>query len=132
MNKITVYGYYCTETEKWYIGQTIMTMKKRASVNGSGYKNSTKFWKAIREFGWENFEPHILKENLSLSEANELEKYWISEKDSFNNGYNGTAGGRRKFNLSEEHKNKISKALSGKPKSQESIEKMRKSLTGKK
>ena len=80
---------------KVYIGQTSDTMERRAR-GGCGYKSSPHFYRAIVEYGWENFEHFILEKNLSSAEADDKEKYWIKVFDSTNpeKGYNLTAGGK--------------------------------------
>lgn len=58
-------------------------------------ENSTYFWNAIKKYGWNNFEHYILESNLTLEEANEKERYYISYYNSSNNlyRYNLTLGG---------------------------------------
>ena len=50
---------------------------KRWGNNGKGYIKNERFYKAILEYGWNNFKHEIIKENLTLDEANQLEKELI-------------------------------------------------------
>jgi hypothetical protein len=93
---------------KVYIGQTIIN-KKQTSLEATmrrwnvHVKNSLindenkqySFYKAIREFGLENFEHEIIEDNIpNLEETNEEEMYWIELYDCIvPNGYNMNKGG---------------------------------------
>ena len=118
--------------EKSYIGQTTEdNVEKRWGKNGKGYapekeKEPTKFYNAIKKYGWDNFSHKILfiiecetKEELVFW-LDEWEKYYIEKYDSFYNGYNSTAGGGNGIR-SEETKRKLSEALKGKPSSHKGI-----------
>lgn len=48
---------------------------------------------AIRKYGVDNFTFEILKVENDIDQRKELEKYYIKEYDSFNDGYNMTTGG---------------------------------------
>ena len=83
--------------EKYYVGQTVETMEKRAGKDGRGYgcidqNCNTKFANSIRKWGWDAFEGKILEE-VYEEDLNELEKFYIEYFDSFKNGYNTTLGG---------------------------------------
>ena len=72
---------------KVYIGQ-------HSSDELGTYWGSGKLIKrAIKKYGFENFERFILEKCSTKEELNEREKYWIIEKDSINSGYNLTEGG---------------------------------------
>ena len=92
--------------EKSYIGlhSGNQPEKDRWGKNGNGYKpqNSkkpTKFYNAIRKYGWHNFNHDILEwvevETLEelMSTLKNKEKYYIEQYDSYHNGYNSTLGG---------------------------------------
>jgi len=105
-----IYKYTNLINNKIYIGQTKMTLEQRA-LNGSNYKGSTYFYNAIQKYGWENFEPQILKDDIETAEdANIWEDYFIVLFDSNNPdiGYNLNRGGNNK-NTSEYSRNLISK-----------------------
>ena len=112
--------------EKYYVGQTIKTMKERAGKDGGGYGifNETcnsKFARSIKKWGWNSFEGRVLEE-VDEEDLNELEKFYIKYFDSYKNGYNTTLGGEgvRGYNPyankteeeKEEIKEKKSKLLS--------------------
>lgn len=90
------YKVYCytSPSNKKYIGQTRMSLERRAN-HGIGYKSSKKFFKAIMKYGWHWFENNveILKENLTKKEADFFEQYYIQIYDTINNGYNIQKGG---------------------------------------
>lgn len=83
---------------KCYIGQTCRKNPNERWNNGKGY-NGTIFAKAIKKYGWDNFEHEIIEDGiLSEEEANEREMYWIEYYNSYagvsgGNGYNMTRGG---------------------------------------
>lgn len=93
-NKIwKIYKYKNKINNKCYVGQTCNSLYERSGKNGIGYRHCSKFYNAIKKYGWNNFICEILKENISQEEANDLEVYYISKLDSINNGYNITIGG---------------------------------------
>lgn len=127
-----VYMYINKINQKKYIGITKMTLKKRAGKNGKKYYGCLYFGNAIKKYGWENFTPLILFENLSYEEACLKEKEMIKYYDTRNKekGYNLQEGGQgpnqyslikmrkshKNKKLTEEHKKNISKGLGGKGK----------------
>ena len=54
---------------KVYIGRTCQTLERRAGTQGNNYKSCHKFWNAIQKYGWDNFVPSILLDNLTFKEA---------------------------------------------------------------
>lgn len=134
---------------KIYIGITKHEPEKRWKANGNGYRCQPVFWRAIKKYGWDNFEHEILEENLTLEEALHLESEYIKLFDSNNpkHGYNRNSGGfgnigrvytdedRKKLseahkNPSEETRQKISIAVKGRKVSDETREKMSNSRLG--
>ena len=93
----TVYRHINKINGKSYIGITCQRWERsRWGYNGHGYNQygQKKFWNAIKKYGWDNFDHEILEKNIPTpEEANEREKYWIEQFDSFKNGYNATIGG---------------------------------------
>lgn len=61
--------------------------------NGQGYKGQLKFYNAIEEFGWNNFDHIILKTNLTRAQAYEIERELIDKYNSIDSGYNNKLGG---------------------------------------
>ena len=77
VNRHTIYAYRskndgCIK----YVGQRSGSLSKRANKDGSGYYGQHVYnW--IVETGWENIEEIILENNLSQSDANVKETYYI-------------------------------------------------------
>ena len=102
-NNFIVYK-YTSPSGKIYIGQTNQGLKKRY-YNGQGYKHCSYFYNAICKYGIDNFYKEILKENLSLEEANYWEAYYINFFNSTDKkkGYNISSGGNNRT-MSQEAK----------------------------
>lgn len=125
-----VYKYTLKNTDKSYIGQTSMTLSARAGSNGCRYKGCVKFYNAIQKHGWDNFECEILKDNLTLEEANQFEIWAIQHYNSINNGYNISKGGWS-YERTEEQRKAASERMKGsknpnygKPRSEETKRKI--------
>lgn len=76
---------------KVYIGQTINANNPQNRwEHGNGYQQVPLLYKAIQEFGWDNFSHNILKTDLTKEEADYWEKYYIKQYNSTNEafGYN--------------------------------------------
>lgn len=84
---------HITPNNKRYYGITSQNPKKRWR-SGKGYKTQF-FYKAIEKYGWDNIQHEILFDDLTESEAKELEQYFIQWYDTANPkyGYNITLGG---------------------------------------
>ena len=112
-----VYCYTNLINNKKYIGVTKTSLEKRAGCQGSYYEGCTKFYNAIKKYGWDAFQSEILKDNLTQQKASEYQKYYIdlyqTQKDEY--GYNLREGGYDgySFTMSEETKKKISDSLKG-------------------
>lgn len=98
-------GIYCiknTINNKYYIGQAIK-LQKRLKAHWNNWQRPEcehiVLYKAFKKYGIENFEVTILKtfhDSLGWRtkiQLDELEKRYIKEYDSYNNGYNSTLGG---------------------------------------
>lgn len=104
---------------KKYIGQAKGNPQIRWR-EGKGYYtyNSEKqnaIYNAIQKYGWDNFEHIILKDNLTLEEANYWEEYYIAYYHTWTGdpecwGYNLQKGGNN-HEIAEETKQKISQVL---------------------
>lgn len=116
---------------KVYIGQTCQKPEYRWN-HGEGYKQQEYFYSAIQKYGWDSFEHIIVRNNLSLEEANYWEEYYIKQYNSRNKqyGYNISPGGNN-HKLSEETKRKISIANTGHLVSEETRQKISMANKGK-
>lgn len=96
MSGTTLYV-HITPSNKYYIGITQKSVKKRWGVDGKGYYGQL-FYRAIKKYGWNNIKHIILLENLDKEEAYECEKYLIAKyyttdpKYGYNISYGGDAG----------------------------------------
>lgn len=110
-----VYEHKNKENGKKYIGITSRVPEKRWE-NGHGYIGQP-FYKAIKKYGWDNFEHKILCVCESEEEAKEKEIFFIKKFDTTNSnkGYNATLGGESANGLkhTEETKKKISNSMKG-------------------
>lgn len=95
MNNYIIYMHTNKINGKFYIGQTCQTLEKRAGSNGKSYRECERFYKAINEFGWDNFEHTVLLTGLSPEEANAIEEELIINTRSYDPsiGYNIALGG---------------------------------------
>jgi group I intron endonuclease len=93
MKNYTVYKHTNLINSKVYIGITMNDPKIRWK-NGSGYKGQY-IYQDIETYGWDNFTHEIIATNLSMAEANELERNLVEayRSDDENYGYNKTKGG---------------------------------------
>lgn len=88
-----IYALINTETLEEYIGKSInievrWSEHKKGAIKGI----NTKLYRAIRKYGWEKFDKHIIEECLE-AELNDKEIYWIKHLDTYKHGYNMTLGG---------------------------------------
>lgn len=126
----TVYCHINKINGKRYVGITGRDVRKRW-LNGKGYQGSIHFNNAINKYGWDNFEHQIIAENLTKTEAEEMEIKLIKElkTQDARYGYNVADGG----NLSSKEINqRISDTLRGHTVSESTKEKISKKLIGRK
>ena len=96
-----------------YIGQTNQNDPAKRWRSRRGYKGGL-FWKAIREYGWENFSHEIIEDNIETIElANERETYWIKYYNSVEQGWNCNYGGDARGEISSEIRKKLSDSHKG-------------------
>ena len=97
---------------KTYIGFDSNWPKRLKTHRYKFNKNHTKFYDAIKKYGWHNFEWAVIYQSKDYIHClNIMEPYFIEEYDSFNSGYNMTVGGEApmmKRKHSEESKQKMS------------------------
>lgn len=85
-----VYKITCILNNKVYIGQTCEPINKRFKRH-MGYQkdtHDTKFYRAVRKYGVENFYIELLDTATTQEELDEKEIFWINKYDSVNKGYN--------------------------------------------
>ena len=111
-----IYGWYNTKNGKWYIGQTIdeECRFKRHIYNAINKKDNSKFHRALRKYGLDNWVYCVLEDNILRENLNLKEQEWIEYYDSYYSGYNLTTGGDTNCIFSEEVKRKISESRKGK------------------
>ena len=114
MNKLYVYQNLING--KLYFGQTNQTLEERAGLDGIKYKECTRFYSAIKHYGWNNFTSYIIALCKTVEEMNSLEEYTIAKaRETFGeeNVYNLKSGGKNHFH-SDESRKKMSEANTGK------------------
>lgn len=136
---------------KKYVGITSKPPEDRWGNEGYRYRNQP-FYRAIKKYGWDNFDHEIIASNLTREEANNFEKKLIEELNTYINnghGYNSTMGGdgilghhhseetkekmracKIGIKFSDEHRRKIGESNRGKTHSEESKIKMSLSRMG--
>lgn len=142
LNNYTVYCHKNLADSKLYFGITSLTLNNRWGTKGQNYKNNLYFSRAIKKYGWDNFEHIIVKDNLPEACAKTLEKILIYKYNTRNPkyGYNLTDGGDGTcgYTFSQDYINDLRIRISGegnpfygKQHSDESKYKMRKARLGK-
>lgn len=122
MKKYKVYKITCKINNKIYVGQTYETLEERFKrhISFSKTKIDTKFYRAIRKHGAENFYIELLEDCDTQEELDELEYKWIVKLNAVKEGYNtknsiGKCGGDTLSNHPNivEIKQKISNSKKG-------------------
>ena len=89
-----IYKITCKVNNKVYIGQTTETLEKRFRRHMGYQKDShdTKFYRAVRKYGVDNFYIELLDKATSRLELNLLEEHYIKAYNSIEEGYNTALG----------------------------------------
>jgi group I intron endonuclease len=121
VNEYLVYK-HTAPNGKAYIGQTHDYQKRcREHKNKKG---CIAFHRAIQKYGWNNFKHEILKDGLTIEEANHWEEFYIKRFNTIKpNGYNIRSGGNNS-RLHESSKKKIGDANRGRIVSEETRKKL--------
>ena len=132
----TIYKAVNQVNGKVYIGFDSNWPNRVNIHRSSSKKQDYKFYRAIRKYGWDNFKWDIIYQSKDKNHTLKvMEKYFIEQYDSFNNGYNSTLGGDGTLGLilSEESRKKISEGNKvPKPHTTEHNKKIAEALRGKK
>lgn len=136
MSIYTIYKSVNKLNGKVYVGFDSQWPKRITIHKSASKKEDYKFYRAIRKYGWNNFEWSVIYQSKEKNHTlNEMESYFINQYDSFHNGYNSTFGGDGAFGLilSEESRKKISQGNKiPKPQTKEHIQKRADAQRGKK
>lgn len=132
MKKFYVYLHKNKINGKVYVGITCRKNPNYRWQNGEGYKDQV-FYRAIKKYGWENFEHIIYSSNISEQEAKQTEIALIKQYKSGGNCYNITDGGdgRLGIPMHENTRSALKKANTGRTCSEETRKKISNSEKGK-
>lgn len=125
------YLIYCltSPSNKKYYGQTC-DLNARLRHHQSPRSRCTAIRAAIVKYGFHNFKLDIVKEGVTLEDANYWESYFILRDNTlYPNGYNLDAGGDNRTPCNETIE-KIRTALKGRPLPPDVVEKMKLARTG--
>lgn len=78
-------------TNEAYIGKTIKSLAKRKSdhkYEAFHRRRQSKFYRALREFGWENFNWEIVGHSNTYKNLKILEREFIVKFNTIDEGYN--------------------------------------------
>jgi len=93
----SIYIIECICSEKVYIGQTLRSNVadrwKEHLKTASQKENQLPLYRALRKFGVENFIFRVLETDIPQEFLDKKEQEYITEYNSFKEGYNCTEGG---------------------------------------
>jgi group I intron endonuclease len=92
----SIYRFVNSINGKVYVGYTKDFTKRLKKHKQSSKQPNTKFYKAIDKHGWDNFVCDILYQSLDVDHIKQMEIHFISEHNSYHEGYNSTFGGEGK------------------------------------
>ena len=116
--KNVIYEIYCTESDKYYIGQTIKPLNDRISKHFSDAKRGRKqaLYQDIRKYNRDKFIFREIEHVENLCDLDSREQYWISEyKIQNKNLYNIELGGKNNIIVPEDTRIKQAIAKGIKP-----------------
>ena len=134
----SVYVITNTVNDMKYVGVTSQTLKERFRQHKicAVIRNSKSLiHQAMREYGVDKFDIHLLEDGISEEYAEETEIKYIQQYDTYyahGNGYNMTLGGygTHGYIVTDEARRKISESGIGRKYSEERNEKLREINTG--
>lgn len=107
MNIYSIYKATNKINGKVYIGiDKKWPTRKYAHKSRAKHDTGFHFHKAIRKYGWENFDWEIIYETFDYEDLKKSEIKFISEYNSFIDGYNKTFGGEGSSGKLQSEKNK--------------------------
>ena len=127
-----IYCYHCIPTGKKYIGKTLYENKRKYDHRyNCSIGTYTKFYNAVRKYGWNNFLYGII-ETVDSNLLEDMEMFYIQKYDTMNNGYNMTIGGDGKFGgkASPETKEKMKNSAKGRVLAEETKRKISQTKKG--
>lgn len=109
-----IYAYVNKQSSKAYIGQAA-DMKRRHKLHYNRRHSKYGIDAAIGKYGMEQFDIHIIEEDIPTIQMNEKERYYIALYGTLKNGYNRSIGGDSAIGCpcEEETRKKISASLMG-------------------
>ena len=110
-----IYMIKCLCNGKAYVGQTRRTLheRMRQHLRSADQGVPTRLYHAMRKYGKANFIVGIVEDNIHKDELNNREVYYVAQFNTYNSGYNATAGGDNVGVFTEERKQKIGAASKG-------------------
>ena len=112
-DKGTIYSVMCKVNGRRYVGQTTTNLEKRwrNHITASRQKkNDYAFYKDLNRYGVGMFVIREIEE-VDITMLDERERYWISEFDTLENGYNSNSGGSSGGQYNDATCKKISNVL---------------------
>lgn len=129
-----IYCFHCILTGKKYIGKSI-SISKRLNRHQKNVRDGvvSKFYNAVRKYGWENFIFGIIEE-CDESVLNEREIFYIETYKTLTEGYNMTSGGDggATYEITDEIRKRLSKSSKGRKHTDEAKSKISKANRGRK
>ena len=92
----SIYRFVNSINGKVYVGYTKDFTKRLHEHKQNSKQPNTKFYKAINKHGWDNFVCDIIYQSLDIDHIKQMEVHFISEHNSYHEGYNSTFGGEGK------------------------------------
>jgi group I intron endonuclease len=112
MNIYSVYKATNKINNKVYIGiDKNWPTRRYAHKSKSKLSDGFLLHKAIRKYGWDNFDWQIIYQTSDYNHLKYIECIFIEEYNSFKNGYNQTIGGEGSPGKLQSDKNKIEQSL---------------------
>jgi len=112
MNIYSVYKATNKINNKVYIGiDKNWPTRRYAHKSKSKLNDGFLLHKAIRKYGWDNFDWQVIYQTLDYNHLKEVESVLIQEYNSFKNGYNQTIGGEGSPGKLQSEKNKKEQSI---------------------